>query len=460
MKRLLWLSFFICSPAFASVIVNPGGSGSGGGALTPGDTNYIQNTNSLQSGATFFVSSGSVNTFNLPNISSNSVLYTDVGGLVSGTSNLQYQSAFNNFRLKTGTITTGGDSGTSVAAPPIHMWTYNSIGQRRTYSMATEHAVECSETGMKLSGSNSSAFLVICENGVWLLNSPVQMTFRSSWISNDSGDLRFKAANGAYSPLVIGGANSQTVSLIRMQGRTSTTSDVEMAEIDGTWIDSTHATRKAQMRFGLYEGSTLSNFLVAVASAGSVGTTFPSSVTINGKLTATLTNVKDQWNNADFILNATTNAYYTTTSTHPFYGRPQFSASFSTATNNVYLEWHSGVDFDTNTVITATYSDFQGGVDTSSRAYIVSISSFVSGNDVTALTFSNPIALQITNAASGGIGRVGITANTTLTGWNTYIAPSTSYMVRIARQGDSAALDTSTITSYFDRFMLFYGRRQ
>ena len=57
MKKLLFLLTFLPSFAFSSGIYNPGGSTD----LLPGDTNYIWNTSTLQSGATFYVSSGTVN---------------------------------------------------------------------------------------------------------------------------------------------------------------------------------------------------------------------------------------------------------------------------------------------------------------------------------------------------------------------------------------------------------------
>jgi hypothetical protein len=164
-----------------------------------------------------------------------------------------------------------------------------------------------------------------------------------------------------------------------------------------------------------------------------------------------------QWNNADFILNVTTNAWYTTTSTQPYYGRCQWSASASTTTNQAFLEFFAPNDFfgvDPSIVL----FDYQGGTDASSRTYVVYVASVAAGADTTNLAFTNAVTITI-SSATGGISRLGQSAETTLTGWGSYLTANVSHVIRIARQGDSATLDPSTTTSYFDKAYLYYWRK-
>lgn len=167
---------------------------------------------------------------------------------------------------------------------------------------------------------------------------------------------------------------------------------------------------------------------------------------------------REEWNNLDMIGNSN-NAWYTAVTTAPFYGKATFAASASTATNIGYLYWFSG-DFDTTTVPTAYLADFQGGVDTSSRSYIVSIASVSAGDLVPTLNFTNLTRVAIPNNASGGTGRSGQSAVTSLTGWNTFISSNKHYVIGVGREADSAVFDPSAITSYFDKFFLSYRRAQ
>ena len=166
------------------------------------------------------------------------------------------------------------------------------------------------------------------------------------------------------------------------------------------------------------------------------------------------------WTNADFILGST-NAWYTTTSTSPYYGRATFSPTVSTTTNAVYLDFFTPPDFDTTTVPTAYWSAQEMGVDPSSTAWIVSSSSMTTGVSTRqALTYYYPIAFGIPGVSPGADGTTTQSSAITLTGWNTYMAPSTHYVICIQRQGDSATLDPSTVGSAFGKFVLVYGRRQ
>src|SRR6266478_7678459 len=52
-------------------------------ALPSNSTSYIQNTSALQAGATFYVSSGTVNTLLVSGISSGQCVQTSAGGLLT-----------------------------------------------------------------------------------------------------------------------------------------------------------------------------------------------------------------------------------------------------------------------------------------------------------------------------------------------------------------------------------------
>lgn len=170
-------------------------------------------------------------------------------------------------------------------------------------------------------------------------------------------------------------------------------------------------------------------------------------------------NAKDLWSNADFITTAT-NPYSNVASSYPYYSQAKFDPGVSTATNKVFLKWFSGADFDTGVVPTCVFSDMKSAVDTSTRGYIVSISSVSAGDDLATLTFGNIIRVKVPNTSTGGAGTSGISASTTLTGWNSFIAANTQYIIQIAREGDSAVMDPSTVGSYFNQFHLVYGTTQ
>lgn len=167
---------------------------------------------------------------------------------------------------------------------------------------------------------------------------------------------------------------------------------------------------------------------------------------------------REEWNNADSA-GSSNNAYYSAVATAPFYGKPAFAASVSTATNIVYLNWFSG-DFDTAQVPTAYLADFQGGVDTSSRSYIVSIASVTAGDLTSSLNFANLTRFVVPNVATGGTGRSGQSAVVTLTSWNSFIVANKHYVIAVAREGDSTVFDPSAVTSYYDKLYMVYGRTQ
>jgi hypothetical protein len=99
-------------------------------------------------------------------------------------------------------------------------------------------------------------------------------------------------------------------------------------------------------------------------------------------------------------------------------------------------------------------------VDTSTRGYIVSIASVSAGDVLSTLTFGNIVRVKVPNTATGGQGASGISATTNLTGWDSFIAASNQYIIQIAREGDSAVMDPSTVGSYFNEFYLMYGTTQ
>lgn len=179
---------------------------------------------------------------------------------------------------------------------------------------------------------------------------------------------------------------------------------------------------------------------------------------LNGYMGITVSTANyETWTNASYVLHAT-NTWNTNNSTSPFFGQAVFNGSISTATNNNYLKWFAPNDFDPAATPRCNFSFGYGGVDTSSQTYIVSIASVSHGALLTALNFTNPITMTILNT-SGDDFKVGVSSETTLTNWNTFIQAGVHHVIRIARQGDSTTLDPSAVNSFFDKFVLYFKRR-
>jgi hypothetical protein len=390
-----------------------------------GLTGYIQNRDTLQTGATFYVSSGTVA----------GPLTIDASGSLNSVFKVKLAGSERVF-ISTSTARVSSSDNFYIGLKP----------NSREYRIGTFEA-----NGSMLFGrSDTTNMLIFTPSSTEVKISPVSGIITLGGVAISPGIVIVPYEGGGTGELDFGRrASDNSVAVgghFKFWTNTGQTLPAWSVRAPGgaTIISSMTATG------GLFVTT------VTAMNAGPVIGTFDANVAGS---TLAFTD-QDQWYNASFIVHATTNAYHTTTSTHPFYGRPQFSATASTATNCVFLEWASGSDFDTGVVPTGKFGDYQGGVDTSSRSYIVTISSTVSGNEVASLTFTNPITLSIANVATGGIGRIGLSGVTSLTGWNTYIAASTDYVIRICREGDSTVRDPSTITSYFDRYLFVYGRRQ
>jgi hypothetical protein len=166
-----------------------------------------------------------------------------------------------------------------------------------------------------------------------------------------------------------------------------------------------------------------------------------------------------EWNNADYIVTST-NSWYVTNSTDPYYGQAMFSNSVSTTTNGVRLKMLAPPDFSTNTEPTLYFGDVETGVDPSSRTYVADISSVTAGvSAYGSLTYSLPITFTVVGVSPGAKGVSGQVGPVTLTGWGAFMAASTHYVIRISRQGD-AATDVSTVDSAFGKAIIVYGRDQ
>lgn len=129
------------------------------------------------------------------------------------------------------------------------------------------------------------------------------------------------------------------------------------------------------------------------------------------------------------------------------YGHATFSNSTDQATNYVLYRFGVPYDFDANTDLAASFSFRLGGADTGKHRYVISMADVTDSGGADSPTFSNAINLDFAGDASGASGDRENIAYTTLTSWRTSLTAGHTFVIKLARDGDDATNDTSTVNS-------------
>lgn len=154
-----------------------------------------------------------------------------------------------------------------------------------------------------------------------------------------------------------------------------------------------------------------------------------------------------------------TGAVIQTDTTQAVYRQAKFSNSAAKAGN--YIEYRGIVPFDlvASVDLTVRFKFRLGGADTGKHRYEISCACVANSGSYDAPTLGNAINLDFAGDASGAAGDVEEVTGT-LTGWKSALTPNQLLVIRIARCGDDATNDTSTVDSYSGPLTIFYGNQQ
>jgi hypothetical protein len=148
-----------------------------------------------------------------------------------------------------------------------------------------------------------------------------------------------------------------------------------------------------------------------------------------------------------------------TTSTTLGYGLGTFSNSADQAANWMEFRILVPQDWDTAVDPTIKLGILLTAADTGTQRYVLSVLDPADSTSATAAT-GTPINVDFAADASGASGDFETEAAVTLTGWGTIGTPGNLLIIRIARDGDAATVDTSTVNSIMLSAELAYGATQ
>jgi hypothetical protein len=148
-----------------------------------------------------------------------------------------------------------------------------------------------------------------------------------------------------------------------------------------------------------------------------------------------------------------------TTATNETYGQFTFANATDVATN--YVEYRVKVpsDIDTAVDLVAWFDFVLGGADTADHDYLISMHSVAASGDYTG-TPANGINLSYTADGSGASGDVETAGGNTLTDWKSNVTASSTWVIRVARDGDDVTNDDSAVDSYSSCLTIRYGFTQ
>lgn len=147
-----------------------------------------------------------------------------------------------------------------------------------------------------------------------------------------------------------------------------------------------------------------------------------------------------------------------TTATKRLYGQALFANATDEATN--FVEYQAVVPPDIDTAVDL-YAEFQfliSEADTMGHDYQISMIS-IGNSEPNSGSPTNTVALSYTTDASGAQGDLE-TASATLTDWKSNMTAGEKIIIRVARDGDDATNDASTVDSYSDNLLIRYGFTQ
>ncbi len=157
------------------------------------------------------------------------------------------------------------------------------------------------------------------------------------------------------------------------------------------------------------------------------------------------------------LVGAAVNAGIDTTDTNEYYGQAQFADDVET---NNYIEYRLQVpsDIDTTVDLYAWFKFRLAGADVNDHDYIIATVSVADSGDYTG-TVANAVNLAYTADGSGADGDVE-TASGTLTAWKSNLTANSLWVIRITRDGDDGANDSSVVDSYSGPLTIRYGYTQ
>ena len=153
-----------------------------------------------------------------------------------------------------------------------------------------------------------------------------------------------------------------------------------------------------------------------------------------------------------------TNCTIGTTATAIGYGLGTFSGTVDQATNWMEFRIMVPTDWDVSVEPLLKIVDMTGA-DTATRQYVASMASVASSGAATG-TLINPIVVNMAADAGAVAGDVQVSSSTALTNWGSGCTPGNLLVIRIARDGDAATVDASSVASTVLAVELAYGSTQ
>lgn len=149
----------------------------------------------------------------------------------------------------------------------------------------------------------------------------------------------------------------------------------------------------------------------------------------------------------------------TADTTQVYFGQALFSNS-AAATGN-YAEYRTVVpeDVDTSVDLRARFKFRLSNTDTGKHRYVISMAS-VANSSSSGGSLSNAVNYDFAGDASGASGDIEDAGWVTLTGWKSSLTAGQLFVIRVARSGDDATNDTSTVDSYSGPLVIEYGATQ
>ena len=153
-----------------------------------------------------------------------------------------------------------------------------------------------------------------------------------------------------------------------------------------------------------------------------------------------------------------TNCTIGTTATAIGYGLGTFSGTVDQATN--WMEFRIMVPSDWDSAVEPLLKIIDmAGADTATRQYVASMASVGVSGAATG-TLINPIVVNMLADAGAVAGDVQLSSSTPLTNWGSGCTPGQLMVIRIARDGDAATVDASSVASTVLAVELAYGVTQ
>lgn len=139
-------------------------------------------------------------------------------------------------------------------------------------------------------------------------------------------------------------------------------------------------------------------------------------------------------------------------------GQARYSNSANVSGNYVEYRLIVPLDMDSGTDLKIESFAFRlGGTDTGNHRYIISCASSAPS---TSGTLGSSVNLDFPGDPSGASGDMEYITNVVLTGWKTVLSPGQQWVIRVARSGDDATNDSSTVDSFGGPIMISYGKVQ